>query len=230
MALCRDSIAGGVDGLISYKQIGQRVIVDLYNSDGSPAGFSGNGFACTAKQVFLECEEKSLILESAVSNIGVVYSNEIIKLIIPVMKSNIHEKYPFHHMVGSIPYSLIYVGNEHAVFFDTIDDSKVESYFADSKRFPDGININLARVVHDHEIELDVIERGCGRTSACTSGALATVIAAIREKRCKLPVVVKQVGGFIYVERDAEGQYLVDLHPEILGMFEWDGKTISPLT
>ena len=89
-------------------------------------------------EVFRTSTANRLTLESSAILLQVEKSHDGIRLILPKMESNLSEKYPFLHSVRDVTYRLIYVGNEHAVFFDTVDSSKVQSYFADPTLFPDG--------------------------------------------------------------------------------------------
>ena len=55
----------------------------------------------------------------------------------------------------------------------------IGSNFQDNELFPDGVNVNFARIDNDiNKIHLKVWERGVGFTYACGSGAIATFAAA----------------------------------------------------
>lgn len=91
------------------------------------------------------------------------------------------------------------VGNPHLVFFvEAIDEARMELLgprIEHDLAFPQRINVNVARVAEDGAIELRTFERGVGLTDACGTGACATAVVAIREKRVSSPVTVRMKGG-----------------------------------
>ncbi len=90
------------------------------------------------------------------------------------------------------------VGNPHAVFFvGRIDDEKLRDLgprIEHDPAFPDRINVNLASIT-DEGIELRTWERGAGLTLACGTGACATAVAAIVQRRATSPIRVTMTGG-----------------------------------
>ena len=44
--------------------------------------------------------------------------------------------------------------------------------------FPKRSNVNFAKVVNDHTLEIRTFERGCGPTLACGTGACSAVVAS----------------------------------------------------
>ena len=222
--ICQGENPWSADGIISYSRMDSTVSINLFNADGSLAGFSGNGFACVAYHLMSMGNADCLTLNSAQVSVEVNCREEGVELYLPGFQPDLKAKYPFEYRVGGLVYETIDVGNEHAVFFDTVESPAVESYFADRSLFPESININLAKVINRQEIELEVIERGCGRTPACTSGAFATVITAVLAGFCEPPVIVRQVGGEVLIDRDAEGRYSVVLQPKKVGTYKYGSE------
>jgi diaminopimelate epimerase len=64
--------------------------------------------------------------------------------------------------------------------------------------FPERINVNVARIA-DGVISLRTWERGAGLTLACGTGACATAVAAIVQKRAMSPVRVEMTGGSLTI-------------------------------
>lgn len=101
------------------------------------------------------------------------------------------------------------VGNPHVVFF--LDDGEQPDFGAlgpmieTDTVFPDRINVNFARVVANG-IDLVVWERGAGLTQACGTGACATAVAAIQQKRVSSPVTVHLPGGALTIAWQAGGR------------------------
>jgi diaminopimelate epimerase len=73
------------------------------------------------------------------------------------------------------------MGNPHAICFH----GKITSHALDeigprlSGKLPGGSNVEIATVRSETEIDVDVWERGVGRTLACGTGAAATAVAAV---------------------------------------------------
>lgn len=96
----------------------------------------------------------------------------------------------------------INVGNPHLVFFvDEIDEAALSAIgpsIEHDPAFPDRINVNVAQIT-DGGIRLRTWERGAGLTMACGTGACATAVAAIRQKKATSPVRVAMKGGSLTV-------------------------------
>ena len=94
------------------------------------------------------------------------------------------------------------VGNPHLVFF-VADETNVgiEEHgpsIEHDPAFPERINVNVASVREDG-LHLRTWERGAGLTMACGTGACATAIAAIVQKKAVSPVTVHMRGGSLTV-------------------------------
>jgi diaminopimelate epimerase len=94
------------------------------------------------------------------------------------------------------------VGNPHLVFF-VADEAKVDiedqgPSIEHDPAFPERINVNVASVREDG-IHLRTWERGAGLTLACGTGACATAVAAIVQKKATSPVRVHMRGGVLTI-------------------------------
>jgi diaminopimelate epimerase len=94
------------------------------------------------------------------------------------------------------------VGNPHLVFF-VPDETKIDieaegPSIEHDPAFPDRINVNVASI-GDDGIHLRTWERGAGLTLACGTGACATAVAAIVQKRATSPVKVHMRGGALTI-------------------------------
>ena len=94
------------------------------------------------------------------------------------------------------------VGNPHLVFFvDAIDEARlveVGPRIEHDAAFPELINVNVASISGD-TVSLRTWERGAGLTLACGTGACATAVAAIVQKRATSPVRVEMKGGALRI-------------------------------
>jgi len=94
------------------------------------------------------------------------------------------------------------VGNPHVIFFvpdeRTIELDRLGPSIEHDPAFPERINVNVA-AVRDGDIHLRTWERGAGLTLACGTGACATAVAAIVQKKAKSPVRVHMRGGTLTI-------------------------------
>jgi len=96
------------------------------------------------------------------------------------------------------------VGNPHAVVWDEgADIDEVGAALAASHAFAKGTNVQVARVLAEGEIAIDIWERGVGRTSASGSSSCAAAVAAVQSGRIAPgPVRVRMAGGTLQVTVD----------------------------
>ena len=102
------------------------------------------------------------------------------------------------------------MGNPHCVVFrdaiDALDLTQLGPEFQHSALFPQGVNVEFARVVSRGLLRLRVWERGNGETLACGTGACAAVAAAVELGLCDAgkDVTVKLAGGDLTVNYTRE--------------------------
>ncbi|MBI4705063.1 MAG: diaminopimelate epimerase [Deltaproteobacteria bacterium] len=105
---------------------------------------------------------------------------------------------PFPEFAGR-QFTLVEVGNPHAVNFDGIESGLLDELGPVLSGFAeDGINVELCRLgAPGDPIETVVWERGVGRTPACGTGACAVAAAAVvlGHARAGVPVRVAMPGG-----------------------------------
>ena len=66
--------------------------------------------------------------------------------------------------------------------------------------FPQGVNVEFVSILNKSEIALYVVERGCGPTLACGSGACASCAAMLKIHPLVSPVTVSMPGGQVQVD------------------------------
>jgi diaminopimelate epimerase len=101
-------------------------------------------------------------------------------------------------------FARVSAGNPHAITFEPYEPSEIDVIGPAVSRapvFPDGTNVEFARLVEDGAIDLVVWERGVGRTLACGTGASATAFAAclLRRRSFDEFVEVRLPGGSLHV-------------------------------
>jgi diaminopimelate epimerase len=104
------------------------------------------------------------------------------------------------------------VGNPHIIFFvpeaDAIALDELGPRIETDPLFPERVNVNVASLDGENQLQLRVWERGVGLTQACGTGACATAVAAIRAGLVKSPVTVSLPGGDLII-RWAPGEPIV---------------------
>jgi len=95
------------------------------------------------------------------------------------------------------------VGNPHIVFFvpeaDAVALDELGPRIETDPLFPERVNVNVASLDGDNQLQLRVWERGVGLTQACGTGACATAVAAIRAGLVQSPVTVALPGGDLII-------------------------------
>ncbi len=102
------------------------------------------------------------------------------------------------------------MGNPHFVTF--VDDAvdfpleDVGPLIEMNREFPDRVNAEFAHVLDSTHITMRVWERGSGETLACGTGACATVVAAVLNKKVEpnTEVFVKLTGGVLKIKWDLD--------------------------
>lgn len=211
--LCDRHFSIGADGLI---------IVDLsstrdadfewhyYNSDGSEAEMCGNGMRCFAKYVF----ERGLTDETTFSvktKAGIIRPRieEDGSVTVNMGEPKLPEKLKEELVIDSksFIYTYIETGNPHCVIFveEEVDNDTFYKYgpkIEKHEKFPNGTNVEFAKILNKKEIKVRVWERGSGATLACGTGACATVVAANINNLCDRLVNVYLPGGCLKVNWD----------------------------
>ena len=101
------------------------------------------------------------------------------------------------------------VGNPHAVVFvpdlNEIGDLAKLPDVEPVQTYPEGVNIEFAKILEDNEIQMRVYERGIGETKSCGTGTCAVALAATIKSGQKLPIKwrINPPGGQLVVEIDA---------------------------
>jgi diaminopimelate epimerase len=120
----------------------------------------------------------------------------------------------------------ISMGNPHAVIYaeELTDDlvlgfgKKIESH----PFFPKKTNVEFVKVLSDKEISMRVYERGCGETMACGTGACASVVSGILNKKHGKSVIVHLLGGDLLVEWDGDVNHSVFMTGQAHWVYEGD--------
>jgi diaminopimelate epimerase len=184
--------------------------IRLINADGSEAEISGNGTRCVAAWYCAENSRESAVIRTGaglktcdlVSRRGQHFEFRT-AMGRPVVGGEMEIRLADEAIRG-IPVSM---GNPHYVMFVQEfrpDWATWAARIATHPHFPHGTNVELVRVLNDHEIEVRFCERGVGETMSSGTGSSAAAAASINAGRVKSPVRVQAPGGAQTVEWSAE--------------------------
>ncbi len=198
----------------------------MFNADGSEGKMCGNGTRCIAKYVYDRglTDKTEITLETlgGIKHISILAKNGKAESIsvdmgapileakaVPVLWNKervIHEKYTLDGV--DYYFTCVSMGNPHVVIY--VDDTvsfpleTVGPKIENLKIFPEKVNVEFIKVIHDHMLEMRVWERGSGETMACGTGACAAVVASVLNGICKKgeEITVKLRGGDLYITYD----------------------------
>ncbi len=239
--LCDRHFGLGADGLI---------IVDLsisrdadfawnyYNADGSDAEMCGNGMRCFAKYVFergftddytFSVLTKAGIIKPLIESDGTV----TVDMGVPELPEKTKEEIKIDSRI--FDYTYIEVGNPHCIIFLDKDISDSDFYLygpriEKDKRFPNGVNVEFARILNSKEIKCRVWERGCGPTLACGTGACAVLLAANINNLSDTSASINLPGGSLNIRWDKNSNHVFLNGPAAFvytGQFNLDPKLVS---
>ncbi|HEY9205961.1 MAG TPA: diaminopimelate epimerase [Candidatus Methanoperedens sp.] len=209
----------------------------IFNSDGSEAEMCGNGIRCAAKYVFehgltkktnLRFETKAGIIKpeivvekSSVKDVRVDMGEPVLERgRIPMIgqKGTVVNK-ELKLEGRSIKVTCVSMGNPHCVIL--VEDTEFKGFdelgkkIENHKAFPNRTNVEFVKIMNQKEIKMRVWERGAGETLACGTGACASVIACVLNKKTERNVIVHLKGGNIQVEWDEKTNHVFKTGPAV---------------
>ncbi len=193
IANCKTGI--GCDQFIIYNKLASvsrdNYKMIIYNKDGSPAKICGNAARCLtsliakntgAKHININFEEREIACTVINDDLISVNMGEVSFTKDWMPKPE--QLWDLAELYGLEPKEMICadIGNPHLIIFNDMsskDRSIIGAKMQEHKLFPDGVNVNFAKIIDD-EIKLIVWERGAGFTLSCGSGACATFASAVK--------------------------------------------------
>jgi diaminopimelate epimerase len=182
----------------------------FFNADGSESEACGNGTRCVAHHLMKHQHKNDIILKTNNREIHAYKNGNRITVNmgapqfewdkIPMNINHDTLKLPLQWNGLQFPIA-VNVGNPHLIFFTpepliNYDLMEVGPLFENHALFPNRVNVSLAHIISDHEIDIKVWERGAGFTGGCGTGACAAAIAAITLKQTRNnTITIHQLGG-----------------------------------
>jgi diaminopimelate epimerase len=211
--LCDRHFGIGADGVLFVGPAatpGAAATMIVVNADGSRPEMCGNGLRCVALHLADKAGRDAL--EVRVDTDAGLRACKVNRGHVEVAMGNLVDQGSVEVKVDGLAHRFFRVsaGNPHAITFDAYEPRAVDEVgprVSTAREFPEGTNVEFARLLDDGSIDLVVWERGVGRTLACGTGACATVGAACLHGKRSFdePTVVRLPGGTlnISVERDS---------------------------
>jgi diaminopimelate epimerase len=225
--LCDRRRGIGADGVLCVlpsKRAGFSMRV--FNADGSEAEMCGNGIRCFA--VYLAknrlSSESTLAIETPRGIITTSQRGDAIRVDMgqPILEA---ARIPTTQESGRVVMhplvvdgeeyriTAVSMGNPHAVVYDEeLSDGLVRGIGKSIEShpfFPKKTNVEFVKVLSDREIRMRVFERGCGETMACGTGACASVVSGVLNRKHGNTVTVHLLGGDLHVEWDGNESHSV---------------------
>lgn len=200
----------GADGVLEVTPLGNtRVRMRYWNADGGLAEMCGNGLRCVARYAADRgwVDSDTFIVETAVGPRPVRLNEDgTVRALLglPAGGGGVS--------VDGIELHTVDMGNPHAIQWvsdlATADVASIGAQVETADSFPEGTNVEFARVSGEDEIELRVWERGVGETLACGTGAAATAFLAHQQGYVGRQVTMRLRGGNLKVELATEGAWI----------------------
>jgi diaminopimelate epimerase len=198
----------GSDGILELVRVdGTSAELVIWNPDGSPAEFSGNGARIAAAWLARRCGQRSVTLRvegrTVAAEVGAGGD-----VILDVGRVDVGEQETIDIDGEPVEFIPVSVGNPHAVIRREPDRGellrlgpRVERH----PRFPDRTNVQLVRVDGPHDLTVRIWERGVGETLSSGTSSVSAAAAAVASGWCESPVTVHLPGGDVSVEISADG-------------------------
>ncbi len=238
----------GSDGLILIlpSQVAD-VKMRIFNADGSEAQMCGNGIRCVAKYCYAhdlkKCENISIetlagiktalltITNKTVSQVKVeMGSPQLLRNEIPMEGKNefvINE--PLQVGNSSINITCVSMGNPHCISFwedvDSLELARIGKSIENHEVFPQRINAHFVQVISSDHIKMRTWERGSGETLACGTGAIASCVASILNKKTERSITVSLPGGDLETEWTEDNKTYISGPAEFVFTGEWNEST-----
>jgi diaminopimelate epimerase len=201
--LCDRESEFGADGIL---YVDNSLIADakmvIFNADGSEAEMCGNGIRIVARYVAEKAGKPNVVIENTT---GIKYPLNLVDGFypgltayelsfpkadfrassVPILISGaqlVNELIP--QLSATIKFTALALPNPHiAGFVDEINeaDLMVLGFEANNLRnlLPNGVNVNLGKVISSNSIYVATYERGVGITYSCGTGMFSTAVSAV---------------------------------------------------
>ncbi len=228
--ICDRKYGVGADGILyGPTNKNNNLSVKIFNPDGSEAEKSGNGIRIFSRYLFDRkyIKNNSFLLHTKGGMVQVLKFNQSASKIqvdmgqpafdTHITRALVHKSKTFNQLLGVDDYlqtiDYVSMGNPHCVIFsDQISKQitcKLGAVIENYTLFPNKTNVQFAKVVNQHTIQLEIWERGAGYTLSSGSSSCAVVAVAIKKGLTQSPVVVCMPGGRLTISQSGTGSMLM---------------------
>lgn len=197
----------------------------IYNPDGSEAEKSGNGLRIFAKYLYdySHTQGKKFTIETLGGVVTAEVTRETSGLANQIkvdMGKAIFESHSvpvicdeaecFDHPLNIIDeaylINCVSVGNPHCVILrNQLSEAEIKKHGSEIENhpmFPNRINVQFAKVISRHEVEILIWERGAGYTLASGSSSCAVAAVMVKKGLTDRQLSLKMPGGTLQIEID----------------------------
>lgn len=215
--LCDRHRGIGADGLITYADGPRGARMQLLNADGSYSEVSGNGVRCLAAWLArtrgMQAGQSLDVETDAGAKTLALLGIEGPRLTFRAAMGAPEAVRLQSLDVDGVPTEVVTlrVGNPQCVVLGDVTDQRLHGLaarLAVHPAFPEGSNVELARVEAPGRVRILIWERGVGPTEASGTGACAAAVAAISYGGADRDVQVASPGGVQRVEWRPMGLFL----------------------
>lgn len=215
--LCDRHRGVGADGLIAYADGPRGARMALLNADGSYSEVSGNGVRCLAAWLARTRSLKpgqsvDVETDAGIKTLELLHTEGRRLTFRAAMGQPEHVQQRAIDVDGTpITAVTLRVGNPQCVVLGEVTEARlhaIASKLAVHPVFPDGSNVELAKVEAPDQVRILIWERGVGPTEASGTGACAAAVAAMSYGFARRDVQVTSPGGTQRVEWTDAGLFL----------------------
>ncbi len=219
--LCSRRFSVGADGLLIVRNSETADFrMRILNSDGSEAEMCGNGIRCIAKY----CYDNEIVKKKKM-NVETLAGPRRVEILeqrgnladvrvdmgapsfrrddIPMVGKGECVNAPFKIDEREFNITCVSIGNPHCVTLvsnlESFPVNEIGPRIEKDSIFPKGTNVEFITVKDEGEISVRTWERGVGETTACGTGACASVAVAHRLGKTGRNVKVNLLGGKLFV-------------------------------
>jgi diaminopimelate epimerase len=228
--ICHRNYGIGSDGILigpidtSQAQFG----LQIFNPDGSEAEKSGNGIRIFSRWLYdngyVFSQPFTIWTKGGVVKAEVINGGKTVKVemgrasfesrVIPVSGPDREVVNETMIIEGKIfHYCAVTIGNPHCVILcDQVITEQVKHYgplIESEARFLNRTNVQFMQIQDQHNIVIEIWERGAGYTLASGSSSCAAAATAARLGFCKSPIKVHMPGGILEVDLEADHQIIM---------------------
>lgn len=179
--------------------------IRLINADGSTAEISGNGTRCVAAHWISQRAPDTPMDRVTIQTDAGLRVCKLIRRADPEFEfetemgqASVGEVMSLMLDSGPVEGIPVSVGNPHFVMFVDAFPANWQRQAAQigvDAHFPQGVNVELAKMAGEDAIEIRIFERGAGETQSSGTGSCASAVAAIATGRARSPLRVGAPGG-----------------------------------